>query len=245
MRATFALILLCLRFVSPVFGQCPNDNVGPTCPPTDGSTLTLGVRQHLCTLWAGESQTVTNLVAGNTYRVDLCGILSDPAPSYNSLLTVYSPTATLVGFNDNFCGDDPQFDFVAAATGTYTILADISGNCSGTNTTNTPLAITLMAVGSAPEMDVRGNSVSILDGDGSPSLTDHTDFGAVLTCAGSITRTFTIFNTGSGNLTLGGIPKVVLGGANPGDFLVSIQPVSPVLSGGHTTFSVVFNPGIS
>ncbi|HTM54138.1 MAG TPA: PQQ-dependent sugar dehydrogenase [Pirellulales bacterium] len=96
-----------------------------------------------------------------------------------------------------------------------------------------------------PEIDVRGNNVSIVDGDTTPSVTDLTDFGSQNVASGSVTRTFTIANTGTQALNLTGSPLVQLSGANAGDFTVSVQPASSVAAGGSTTFSVVFDPSVT
>ena len=93
-----------------------------------------------------------------------------------------------------------------------------------------------------PEIDVRGNSVSITNGDSTPSLSDHTYFGAVSVESGTLTRTFTIYNSGDADLNLSGSPKVALGGTNALDFNVSTQPDSPVAPADSTTFTVVCDP---
>jgi hypothetical protein len=94
-----------------------------------------------------------------------------------------------------------------------------------------------------PEMDVQGNSVSIADGDTTPDLADHTDFGSVAAVGGSVDRTFTIVNSGGAALNLSGDPLVEISGANAGDFSVTAQPTSPVASGGGSiTFTVRFDP---
>lgn len=99
----------------------------------------------------------------------------------------------------------------------------------------------------APEMDVRGNGVSIADGDATPSIADSTDFGSCDILENTITRTYTIANTGNGDLSLTGTPRVVVGGANAGDFLVSVQPPSATVAagGGTLTFKVTFNPTLT
>jgi hypothetical protein len=51
----------------------------------------------------------------------------------------------------------------------------------------------------APEMDVLGNGQEIVDGDTTPSAVDHTNFGNV-DVGDSLTRTFTIRNTGGAAL---------------------------------------------
>jgi len=93
-----------------------------------------------------------------------------------------------------------------------------------------------------PEMDVRGNAVSITDGDSTPSLTDHTDFGSVLVASGTIVRTYTITNTGSATLNLSGSPRVVVSGTHAGDFTVTTHPAASLAVAGTTTFQVTFDP---
>lgn len=90
----------------------------------------------------------------------------------------------------------------------------------------------------AAEIDVQGNSVSIANGDLFPSTTDSTDFGD-LNFGSSDTRTFTISNSGSGSLTIGGI---FISGADAADFSISSSPATDIAPGGSTTFTVTFNP---
>jgi uncharacterized repeat protein (TIGR01451 family) len=93
---------------------------------------------------------------------------------------------------------------------------------------------------SLPEMNVKGNGTSIADGDTTPSTTDDTDFGST---SGTVSRTFTIENTGAGALNLSGTPKVQISGPNAADFIVTAQPVSPVAAtNGTTTFTIQFQP---
>ncbi|MDQ1591371.1 MAG: hypothetical protein QOG71_1998, partial [Pyrinomonadaceae bacterium] len=93
----------------------------------------------------------------------------------------------------------------------------------------------------AAEMNVKGNNTSIADGDATPSAADHTDFGTV-NAGGTVERTFTIENTGNTALNLTGTPKVAIGGAHAADFNVTLQPTSPVNSGGMTIFTIQFTP---
>ncbi len=94
----------------------------------------------------------------------------------------------------------------------------------------------------AHEIEVQGNSVSIADGDNTPSAVDDTDFGNADLSSGAAPRTFTIANTGSTALYLTGTPKVQISGAQAADFTVTAQPASPVNGGSATTFTVVFDP---
>jgi M6 family metalloprotease-like protein len=96
-----------------------------------------------------------------------------------------------------------------------------------------------------PEMNVKGNNVSIVDGDTTPRVTDFTDFGSVNATGATLTRTFTIQNLGSSSLILGGSPKVSISGAHATNFTVTVLPSSPVAPAGSTTFSVKFDPTAS
>src|SRR5205814_1667830 len=90
------------------------------------------------------------------------------------------------------------------------------------------------------EIDVRGNNKSIADGDTTPSTLDGTDFGGATVSTGSVTRTFTIENTGTLPLNLTGSPLVQLG--NTTNFSVVALPSASVDPGSSTTFQVQFAP---
>ena len=98
---------------------------------------------------------------------------------------------------------------------------------------------------------VSGNGRIISRSDLTPSTLDHTDFGSVpMATTDSITRTFTIQNTGSATLTLGSVSAQIyaFNGSYPsgfgydGAFAVTAQPASSVAPGGVTTFTIRFNP---
>ena len=97
----------------------------------------------------------------------------------------------------------------------------------------------------APEMDVFGNSVEIVDEDMTPSLTDHTDYGSAQVGGSAVVRTYTIENNGTGNLNLVADPflnYIVIAGTHADDFSVSQQPAGVINQSGSTTFSIAFNP---
>ena len=118
--------------------------------------------------------------------------------------------------------------------GLYTITITDAFGC--VNTATTTLVV------NAQEIDVLGNATSIVDGDLTPVLTDNTDFGSVLTCSGTIVKTFTIQNTGSGSLTFS---APVISGANASDFTLTLAPTSPLGASATSTFQVTFNPSAS
>lgn len=90
------------------------------------------------------------------------------------------------------------------------------------------------------EIDVEGNSVSIVDGDTTPSTADDTDFGTTLV-GNDVSHTFTITNAGPDDLDISGI---TITGVDATDFYVSINPASTVVNGGSTTFEITFSPSV-
>ena len=92
----------------------------------------------------------------------------------------------------------------------------------------------------APEMDVKGNSVSIVDDDITPSVADDTDFGSADTTSATVDHVFTIENSGYADLNLTGTPKVSISGST--DFSITSDAASPITPGGSTTFTVHFDP---
>jgi len=102
---------------------------------------------------------------------------------------------------------------------------NVSGTCTSLN---------------LPEVDMQGNGLSIVIGDLTPSLTDHTEFGNVDVASGSLIRTFTIDNSaGTAPLTFLG-PGVI--SSNSTDFTLGGTPPSTVPAGGSTTFTITFDP---
>ncbi|MEZ6035572.1 MAG: choice-of-anchor D domain-containing protein [Planctomycetaceae bacterium] len=85
----------------------------------------------------------------------------------------------------------------------------------------------------APEIDVQGKGISIVDGDTTPSTTDDTDFGSILFNAVGVTHTFTVKNTGTATLTLGA-PQLP-----PGFELGTNQLVGSLAPGTSDTFQVI------
>ncbi len=94
----------------------------------------------------------------------------------------------------------------------------------------------------APEIDVTGNSVSIVDGDTTPTSNDHTGFGNVQVTGATLTRTFTIHNTGAATLNLTGSPRVQITGTHADEFTVISQPAAAIEPGASSTFQVRFDP---
>jgi len=132
--------------------------------------------------------------------------------------------------------------FNPSATGLRTATLTIANDDSNEN----PYNFDIQGNGTTTlqEINVQGNTVDIVDGDTTPSLTDDTDFGNVDITSGTQVNTFTIQNQGTSlNLNLtGGSPYVVISGTNAADFSVTANPTTPVAAGGSTTFDITFNP---
>ena len=91
----------------------------------------------------------------------------------------------------------------------------------------------------SPEIDVTGFGTSIPDNSNAPNSTDGTDFG-ITDLGTSITRTFTIDNTGGADLNLSGAP-VTITGTNALDFNVIVQPNAVIPAGGSDTFTIEYS----
>lgn len=92
-----------------------------------------------------------------------------------------------------------------------------------------------------PELDLFGKGAEIEDGSTTASTLNHTDYGSLVVTS-SLTRTFTMTNSGDAVLSLGGAQRVALSGSDPGDFSVTAQPPSTLAAGATQSFDIVFSP---
>ena len=90
-----------------------------------------------------------------------------------------------------------------------------------------------------PEINVQGNATNIASNDISPSMTDYTDFGSIISTS-NVVRTYTIQNTGAAALN---INSITLAGTDAALFTVSgISFPAVINSNGSTSFTVTFIP---
>lgn len=112
-------------------------------------------------------------------------------------------------------------------------ITDVSGTpsvtASGAYAPGVPTATT--PAPTAPEVDVRGNGVSIASGDATPTTDDHTDFGTTTTGGATISRTFTVRNIGTAPLTISGLSV-------PSGYTVADGITTPIAPGAEDTFTV-------
>jgi predicted extracellular nuclease len=113
--------------------------------------------------------------------------------------------------------------------GTTTVTATATNSCGSINCTFT---VTV----NSPEINITGNSVTIVDGDITPDPADHTDFGNV-TVGGNLVRTYTIQNLGMASLNVSGISSTnTLFNAG------ALSPSGAIAPSASANFTVTFAP---
>ncbi|MGV6809738.1 MAG: Ig-like domain-containing protein, partial [bacterium] len=146
-------------------------------------------------------------------------------------------TVTVMGLNDNEQDGNQTLDL--------TIAIDTS-NSDNTYSNLASQTVTITVEDDdidGAEIDVQGGitPMTIADGDTSPHTVDDTDFGA-----STITKTFTIHNLGSADLTLTGAATVTLVNQNDSAFEITQTPNSSTLAiGTSATFAITFTPPAS
>lgn len=120
--------------------------------------------------------------------------------------------------------------FTPAADGNRTATMNIINNDANENIYD----VALQGAGVSPEIDVQGNSISIIDGDLTPGTVNNTDFGNVAV-NGSQTKSFVIRNTGAGALKVTGISFT---GTNASEFSLTGAPAFPVDIAANSTQTI-------
>jgi hypothetical protein len=95
----------------------------------------------------------------------------------------------------------------------------------------------------APIMVLKGNNITIDNGETTTSQATGTDFGQ--TGSNNVVRTFTIENIGNAALQLTGSPLVQIGGSNAADFSITGLPTTPIAPNSSVTFMVTYNSSVS
>ncbi len=128
-----------------------------------------------------------------------------------------------------------QVVFTPTSGGSKTATLDIPFADTVCSTSNT---ISLTGTGAESEIKLLGNSATITYNDLTPSVSNFTDMGAIVTHTGSLIKEYFITNTGADTLEITG--TVTLNGN--AQFVVINQPASTVLSGDSTSFKIEFTP---
>lgn len=125
------------------------------------------------------------------------------------------------------------------AAGTYNRTVSIITNDSNEN----PFRILLTGIVNATngaEINIKGGSplTDINIGDAA-SIAKGTDFGSQYISSGSVTKQFTIYNTGGATLSIGAI---TITGAAASDFTFTTPSTPVAATTGTSTFDIIFNP---
>lgn len=171
------------------------------------------------------------LVAGVTYTIKVTGAVGAGGSLSDPYLRLHNSAGTMLAQNDDIVAGynpDSLLTFTPTASGTYYINAGAYNDLSaGTYR----VTVSTSGVVGPPEIAVSGNGINIVDNDKSPNPTDHTNFGNVdLGSAGAV-RTFTVTNTGLGELTTANL--VV-----PAGFSIVKGFSGPIAPGGFDTFQI-------
>ncbi|MDB5386553.1 MAG: hypothetical protein JWM11_2199, partial [Planctomycetaceae bacterium] len=130
----------------------------------------------------------------------------------------------------------------AGSSDTITVVIDTSSsatksgqvtfttNDSNENPFNFSITGTVTAA-TAPDVSVEGNGIEISNGDSSPSTPDGTDFGLVTKGAGTISRSFIVYNKGTASLVLSNFTF-------PDGFTVTDSLVNSISPGGSDTITI-------
>ncbi len=153
--------------------------------------------------------------------------------THASEFTVTTPPATTVAA---FSSTTFVVTFSPTAIGTRSATISIGNNDSN----ETSYDYNIQGLGTVREIDLQGNSVSISNNTPTASITTGSDFGPADINLATVTRTFTILNSGSLPLT---ISNPTISGTNASEFSVTANPSTLTIgAGAGTTFSVTFNP---
>ncbi|MDT0554269.1 Ig-like domain-containing protein, partial [Urechidicola vernalis] len=96
--------------------------------------------------------------------------------------------------------------------------------------------------GSAPEISVFGNNNLIENGQTETSTINNTDFGNAIANEATKLFEYSINNSGDLDLELTGAPLPVSITGDTDDFLLTVNPVTPVLPDDSSTFTIAFQP---
>lgn len=94
----------------------------------------------------------------------------------------------------------------------------------------------------APHLQVLYGTQEVYDPLTCCFIPPHADFGSNTVCAGDVSKSYTLKNTGEADLLFTQNPYVTIEGGNAADFVVTAQPLAPVNGTVNTSFTVAFRP---
>ena len=127
-----------------------------------------------------------------------------------------------------------------------TVLVTLSNPVNATITTGLNTGTGTIINNDLAVIKVSGNKMNIVNGDTTPSSLDYTDFTSTEVSGGTISKEFTIENSGNATLVLAGAsPNIEISGTNASDFSVVTSPIPSIKGGDKTTFTIKFDPSTS
>ncbi|WP_157804982.1 LamG-like jellyroll fold domain-containing protein [Confluentibacter lentus] len=164
------------------------------------------------------------------------GITFSSNPSgYFSIATQPAQNSTIVG---GASGLTFTVNYNPLAVGTHTAIVRIDNTDSTGGEDPYTFTISGISENPTPDIDITGNGIFIIgNATNTPILIDNTDFGTAQITSETITKTFVINNSRTGNLTLGSIS---LGGST--NFTIVSDPSGAVIPvGGTANIVISFN----
>lgn len=135
--------------------------------------------------------------------------------------------------------------YTPSGTGTTSATITILNNDSDATEQSYTFTVEGTGIAPSPEIDIQGNSTSIFDGDGTPSVSDDTEFGSVNVSGGTVSHTFTIENLGGLVLNLTDPSPYISITGHTSDFTLTANPSNTITaSGGTATFTITFDPTV-
>ncbi|MCG9793074.1 choice-of-anchor D domain-containing protein [Flavobacterium algicola] len=203
------------------------------------------VLTYNCPTYSFSSILATDTSPNNYCTITVSNISGGlPAGSYTIIYNLSgSNTATgnIAPLEVNASGTGTFNTNTLASAGSTTItVTQISsgtgGACNSAPIINNSSNFTVL---NAPTINVSGNSLTIINGDATPSTTDYTHFGNVQVSSAAVSKNYTITNNGTAPLLISSTPTI--SGANASDFIISIPPATTIAAGSSTTFQVSCN----
>ena len=196
----------------------------------NATTITNGSSTTTTTNWtdfsnATNTRTFTIINSGNV--ILNIGTINFTGANASDFSIQTAPSATIAAYGSTTF----TVLFTPSATGTRNATISIINNDS----TKNPFTFAISGSGATQLISIKGNATAIINGASTASTTNWTDFSTV-----TVTRTYTIYNTGTLPLTIGAITFT---GTNPSDFSIQTPPSSSIPALGSTTFTVLFTPG--
>ncbi len=209
----------------------------------NGNSIVDGDLTPVLTDWTDFGTTSLGLGVTRVYTIENTGFATlylynltiTGAGASNFYLTSGFPTNISAGTSATF-----SITFVPTTNGLKSAMLTFTNSDADESTYN----YTIQGTGTTSAsqiINVSGNNYTIPQGSTTTLTSNYTNFGAT-NLNTSISRTFTIKNTGGSDLTLTGVPLVSITGVNAAEFSLSVLPATTLTPGNSTTFQITFSP---